>query len=58
MDNNIAVSGDSRDTIPVRQHKTQPVNWDRVPAFNCLLHRDALLNYLAPCRTPSPPTCG
>ena len=35
------------DTIPERQRKTQPVNWDRVPAFNCLLHRDALLTYVA-----------
>ena len=42
----IVVSDDSRDTIPERQRKTQPVNWDRVPAFNCLLHRDALLAYI------------
>ena len=30
-------------TIPDRKRKTQPINWDRVPAYNCLLHRDALL---------------
>ena len=35
------------DTIPERQRKTHPVNWDRVPAFNCLLHRDTLLTYIA-----------
>jgi hypothetical protein len=35
------------DTIPERKRKTQPVNYDRVPAFNCLLHRDALLTYVA-----------
>ena len=31
---------------PVRKRKTQPVNWDRLPAFNAILHRDALINYL------------
>jgi len=46
IDDDIAVSGDSRDTIPTRQRKAQPLNWDRVPAFNCLLHRDALLTYM------------
>ena len=46
MDNNtLAVSGDSRDTIPVRQ--TQDTTGQLGPcalAFNCLLHRDALIN--------------
>ena len=35
------------DTVPLHRRKTQPVNWDRVPAFNCLLHRDTLLTYIA-----------
>ena len=46
IDDDIAVSGDSRDTIPTRQRKAQPLNWDRVPAFNSILHRDALLAYM------------
>ena len=40
------IDDDIAETIPTRQRKTQPVNWDRVPAFNSILHRDALLAYM------------
>jgi hypothetical protein len=47
MDDNTIAVGRIAGTIPDRKRKTQPVNYDRVPAFNCLLHRDALLTYVA-----------
>ena len=34
------------DTIPIRKRNTQPINCDRLPAFNSILHRDALLAYM------------
>lgn len=37
------IDDDIAETIPTRQRKAQPINWDRVPAFNSILHRDALL---------------
>jgi hypothetical protein len=40
------IDDDIAETIPTRQRKAQPINWDRVPAFNSILHRDALLAYM------------
>ena len=41
------IDDDIAETIPTRQRKAQPINWDRLPAFNSILHRDALLTYVA-----------
>ena len=40
------IDDDIAETVPTRQRKAQPINWDRVPAFNSILHRDALLAYM------------
>ena len=62
MNDQLAVSGNSRDTIPERQRKTQPINveylspkqsgvgrfdYDRVPAFNPRAERNELVQFTA-----------